>query len=710
MRKIMEKRSVFLILFMSLLTTLFSDSFAMNPFVIIALFFSFYKGLRYYVLNVFAMCVLAFVMYQKYALEIGFISILFLFFASIISYLFRNPSNKLYPVIAVNILYLAISLIVDFSFENLVSSVVNIMFQIFAITSIEKFVMSLKNDNVSCSSIDKAMVLMLVAIIGTFFEPVGLIWVRVILLLVALNLKNEIGALSILLSCVFCITCLHYSIVTASALFLPLFIVLILKKFNLMGYLILNTAIVLFSPTPFYLNVSFYAAFAAVLVAIIIKKDIQEKIFSYFKSSNLAVSKKEKQYLAYANSQIRTLNKYVSLIDYNVSNQDTVTPYDNAIIQIKNTVCANCPHYQLCKIRKDIAEYFDEKVNFAKKKKIQELCITPYKLITAIETYYLVYKNGKIYYNKYDNANESIKYILKSIKNPLSSCEKRFDNKSSNLLERRILESNLHYFDFHMQNDDICVTFNLENYEHNIEEFDAFLKSNSDCEFEKNIQPQNILTSTVTVIYKKKPNHRYDFGVLSKAIEPPFNGDNYSIIVKDSDLFICLCDGMGHGEVAEKCSKYLLSAVETHLEMETPFSAMVKDLNNMLLIKNHLENYCTLDLIRINLTSLKGSFVKAGSFVSYILREGKIIAINKHNLPLGIVNDCTFDSIAFEFKVGDVLAIVSDGIGERIEDDNKVLLLGNKDDMNQFTRTIFNTLNNENAFTDDSTIITIKIL
>ena len=84
---------------------------------------------------------------------------------------------------------------------------------------------------------------------------------------------------------------------------------------------------------------SFYAAFAAVLVAIIIKKDIQEKIFSYFKSSNLAVSKKEKQYLAYANSQIRTLNKYVSLIDYNVSNQDTVTPYDNAIIQIKNTVC-----------------------------------------------------------------------------------------------------------------------------------------------------------------------------------------------------------------------------------------------------------------------------------------------------------------------------------------------------------------------------------
>lgn len=53
---------------------------------------------------------------------------------------------------------------------------------------------------------------------------------------------------------------------------------------------------------------------------------------------------------------------------------------------------------------------------------------------------------------------------------------------------------------------------------------------------------------------------------------------------------------------------------------------------------------------------------------------------------------------------------MSDGIGERIEDDNKVLLLGNKDDMNQFTRTIFNTLNNENAFTDDSTIITIKIL
>ena len=211
-------------------------------------------------------------------------------------------------------------------------------------------------------------------------------------------------------------------------------------------------------------------------------------------------------------------------------------------------------------------------------------------------------------------------------------------------------------------------------------------------------------------MYKPINQAKYDIGIVSKALIPPYNGDNYFISNNGAELFICLCDGMGHGQQAEECSKYLLSAIQTHLKLSTSFSDMVYDLNNILLMKTINDNYSTMDLLKLNLSSLKGTFVKAGAFLSYVIRGREIITISGHNLPLGIVTDCTYQSTAFQFQKDDILVIISDGIGERIEKDNKVLLITNNGDMNSFSRNVFNILNDESKFSDDSTIITIKIL
>ena len=79
-------------------------------------------------------------------------------------------------------------------------------------------------------------------------------------------------------------------------------------------------------------------------------------------------------------------------------------------------------------------------------------------------------------------------------------------------------------------------------------------------------------------------------------------------------------------------------------------------------------------------------------------------------MPLGIVNEMNYDISSNQLQKDDILVIVSDGLGEKIEVDNKVLLVTPNVSMSQRARNIFELLNKNNKLSDDSTIIIIKIL
>ena len=167
---------------------------------------------------------------------------------------------------------------------------------------------------------------------------------------------------------------------------------------------------------------------------------------------------------------------------------------------------------------------------------------------------------------------------------------------------------------------------------------------------------------------------------------------------------------MGHGYKAQECSRYLLKAIQSHLNLQTNMIDMINDLNNLMLYHNEDEFYSTMDFIKINLSSLKVTFLKAGAFVTYLIRGQEITKIAKNNLPLGIVNEMNYDISSNQLQKDDILVIVSDGLGEKIEVDNKVLLVTPNVSMSQRARNIFELLNKNNKLSDDSTIIIIKIL
>ena len=709
MEKSIDKWTYIFLFLLSLISVMFNRSFAINPFMLIALYFSFYKGLKSYLFNMLAMLALSFIIERSYALEIAIVGISFLFITCLFSYMFRKPGYRLAPILIINLFCLIGMLVIDFSLENAVLLIINTILQIVIIKSIEDFWNEINSNENNSSSLSKAVVLMLFAIMGTFFEPVGLLTLRMVLLLVALKLKNEVGILSIFLSCIYCVIFLDLSFLTLTALFLPIVLVFAVKRFEIPIYFVSSIVLLFFFPTPIYLNVSFYLTISVSAIALTLNKQNLASFFELFEPKRFKFSFKEQNYLAYTNGQIEALRDYVSLID--TTKEETIRdPFDHAILSIRSSTCAQCEHYQFCKLKNNLASLFDEKISSSNKKIINETCITPYKLTMAIETYYKVYKNEKMYYTKFVDADKRYKYLIKSIESPLKNCTIKFDHRSQNSIERKIIESNLHYYRFYMKNDDIYVVFNLENYEKNMQAFDEFLEQNSEVQYSKITKPQNLLTSTITIVYQVTHLAKYDIGIVTKALIPPYNGDNFIVNKDGAELFVCLCDGMGHGQQAEECSKYLLSAIQTHLKLSTGFSDMVNDLNNILLMKNVNDSYSTMDLVKLNLSTLKGTFIKAGAFLSYVIRDRDIISISGHNLPLGIVSDCTYQSTQFKFQKDDILVILSDGIGERVEKDNKVLLVTNDGEMNNFARNIFNILNDESKFTDDSTIITIKIL
>ena len=699
----------FLLLIISVISILFNRSFLMNPFILICLYFSFVRGIKTYFINSLAMIVSALLFSINYSFEIGIIVITYLFSTCLFSLLIRKPNSKYFSLITMNFLFLITVILFDFSLENIILCMINVGLQFITIKSLESFELSINNSNHFMTPIEAAIVLTFIAALGTFFDPIGLISIRLVLLFVALKLKNESGILAIFISSIYCAIFLQYSFITLAILFVPILIVFFIEKFEIPVYLLSSICLMLFSPTPIYLNISFYITIAIALLFISDKNNKMSKIADYFKNPTTKVDISDYRYLVYSNGQIAALNKYLSLV--NTIDEDVLSnPLDLALNNIKNDVCINCEHFEHCKLKNNIDKLFKKKLTNADKKSITQNCISPYKLTMAIDTNFKIFQSEQTYFIKCQEANERYRYLIRSIEKPLKLCEKRYEKKVDNIVQQRILDSNLHYYQFWLNNKNIEVVFSVDTFEKDEKEFSDFVANYLENSYVKTVHNQNILTSTIHVTYELVPLTHYDIGVVSKSVDEIYNGDNYFIKELNESLYIMLCDGMGHGETASASSKFLITVAEPHIEFQTQFTDMMNDLNNVLLLKNSRDNYSTMDFCKINLSSLRAKFVKAGAFTTYLIRDRDIIKVEKHNLPLGIVSDCNFDTSDIQLKKGDIVVMLSDGIGERIEEDERVLLINPTASMDLLARNIFNVLNDKRAFTDDSTIITIKLL
>ena len=158
----------------------------------------------------------------------------------------------------------------------------------------------------------------------------------------------------------------------------------------------------------------------------------------------------------------------------------------------------------------------------------------------------------------------------------------------------------------------------------------------------------------------------------TKATGEDENGDSVMKLETDNGYFYsAICDGMGSGTEAARCSEDAVNTLKTLLRCRLS-PALSATLTGDAVKDGYDECFTTLDLFALDLTSGEASFIKCGAADSYLLRNGEVKRLSLPSLPLGLAYGTVAEKIGLWLREGDVVVTVSDGIVEEESDETRL--------------------------------------
>lgn len=150
---------------------------------------------------------------------------------------------------------------------------------------------------------------------------------------------------------------------------------------------------------------------------------------------------------------------------------------------------------------------------------------------------------------------------------------------------------------------------------------------------------------------------KYDY--LQKA-KQEVCGDEINVLSRFEKKAFFLSDGMGDGYTAKNQSEFAISFLSELFLIGIPFIQMIRIINQFLLLKQN-ESFATLDIVCIDTVSRQCYLYKAGSALTYLVRDNAVHCFEAQSLPLGIVSRIAPDVYCFELKENDLIVMMSDG-------------------------------------------------
>ena len=195
-------------------------------------------------------------------------------------------------------------------------------------------------------------------------------------------------------------------------------------------------------------------------------------------------------------------------------------------------------------------------------------------------------------------------------------------------------------------------------------------------------------------------------------------GDNFSIIKLDNGKAVCMIsDGMGSGENAYVKSKQVMDLLEQLLSAGFGRELAVELLNSFISFITDGSGSSTLDLSMFDLYTGMADFIKLGASTTFIRHGKKVELIRSTTLPVGVLEDIEFDTCARKLYHGDVVVMVSDGVLDGINDEDKDEYLAglvasvDTENMQVLAQTIMDDICDmqQGMLRDDSTVLAIGI-
>lgn len=195
----------------------------------------------------------------------------------------------------------------------------------------------------------------------------------------------------------------------------------------------------------------------------------------------------------------------------------------------------------------------------------------------------------------------------------------------------------------------------------------------------------------------------------------PVSGDSYTYAGRTDKYYAVLCDGIGSGEDAFNESNGAVDMLSRFLNTDFTEEQILKTLNSLLMLKLTDDRYVTFDLQIIDYGAKEIRMYKAGTPPTYLISGGTVEKIEGHSLPMGILESFEYNSFKRDLKKGDIIIIISDGIIDSINMDEKKSLdkflemIIKKDPQTIANLILSYALRGQKSVIDDMTVLVTKI-
>ncbi len=202
------------------------------------------------------------------------------------------------------------------------------------------------------------------------------------------------------------------------------------------------------------------------------------------------------------------------------------------------------------------------------------------------------------------------------------------------------------------------------------------------------------------------------------------SGDNYSFQELDNgQMIMSLSDGMGYGASACIESETVIELLEQLLDSGFSEEAALKMINSVMIMNSEEEHPATLDFGIIDLHSGVCDLVKIGAAATFVKRGKWIETIKSTSMPLGVFGEVDYDTTTKKLYDGDMVIMVSDGVLDALDCDNKAeklseIIMGiNSSNPKEVARKILeqaagteeNTVEGSDGLSDDMTVLVTGI-
>lgn len=153
-----------------------------------------------------------------------------------------------------------------------------------------------------------------------------------------------------------------------------------------------------------------------------------------------------------------------------------------------------------------------------------------------------------------------------------------------------------------------------------------------------------------------------DFALAQRSADGICSGDICRII-PERGLFI-LSDGMGTGPRAALDGHMAVGIFEKLYCAGAGVDIALRCANSALASRTDNEALATFDAMILDDSTGEAEFIKAGAYLSYVLRDGSVTKIEGDTLPIGIFGEPRLFRKKIRLQKGDIIVMTSDGIAD----------------------------------------------